>query len=362
MLNQKKKYQIIKEKRKKEQEQIRFEKESLLIEQEKLQKEKLERETQQTILEENTSKLEMEETKFTTSSNEVLQQTPQSSPFSSPDSKGDTSISFTFSKNPSPPISPTRKLRAETLPLNVHDEPFVRKPSFPRSNLRTAVHREKRIDFVSSLTDPPIPSKTKISFDSISVDHVELKPTNQSFDNNSQRKTGGLRRRKFSISMSSLPTSKSSSALLPPSLEPDSVFFCNYRINTVGERLILMSEGKLLVGFPVPPILQSVDESYSYHIDTFAKNNFQKRERGFLKKGIVPLDELLVFSKSKLKRSLLTLKGEEEKLALEVWNNILAYQGLIPSKLPPNKIITNILSIGIVKHQLRNEIYCQLAR
>lgn len=98
----------------------------------------------------------------------------------------------------------------------------------------------------------------------------------------------------------------------------------------------------------------------------YCKSNYFEYSSGNLKKKKTTILELMNFSKTKLKYPLLKSSvGEDSKLSLDVWQDILVYLGLVEGKQSGShrgEAEENILELGIKHPSLRNEIYCQVCK
>lgn len=114
-----------------------------------------------------------------------------------------------------------------------------------------------------------------------------------------------------------------------------------------------------------PPPIITLEESRDFPFSTFAKKNIQSQIQGKFRKRKVTASEKMLSTPKRMDQPLLKLSAEDTEKALELWDNILVYSGIISSKALQVDLTTvaqNVLAIGISFPQLRNELYCQLAK
>jgi len=71
----------------------------------------------------------------------------------------------------------------------------------------------------------------------------------------------------------------------------------------------------------------------------------------------------LKFSKDPLKVSLhRNLDSQENKVAVETFQSIMAYMGDYPTKASPTYLVQSIISVGIPKEIMRDEIFAQILK
>jgi hypothetical protein len=128
------------------------------------------------------------------------------------------------------------------------------------------------------------------------------------------------------------------------SMTPDSLSYLSTPVFVSFSKRNLMQELTLGKSSNVEenPVLVTVEEIPEFNFATFANNNFQTQVKGKLMKTTVSSLDMLLFSKKKMNKSLLSLTPEETKVALEVWDCILGFMGLSSSASKEGTILRNL--------------------
>eukprot|EP01132_Coremiostelium_polycephalum_P001329 gene1329-1675_t len=113
-------------------------------------------------------------------------------------------------------------------------------------------------------------------------------------------------------------------------------------------------------------ILVKESEAEEFLFLDYAKQNFElKAKKSLIRKKVVSHDTIISFSK-KLATSLHKFTDQNlEKMALEIFSNILQYMGDIEKKketMSYSQIASFIIRMGIQNVDLRDEIYCQIIK
>ncbi|KAG0739665.1 hypothetical protein G6F23_008801 [Rhizopus arrhizus] len=242
---------------------------------------------------------------------------------------------------------------------------LIKRPSITNNN--TMKRNSRSLDLSEiTIVDTPKRQHQRSTSDSIANDIMNQVPKNEDGPRKQSEpvvsrgsylplfKTGPF---KNLVTRSSSPTSRYSMAISSPINNPDAAIamhpILNNQHSPPATPVATLRKPALPVGLQ--------QEINRFAIDGFAKRFFATHKRGLFRRR-VPMNEMLKWTKESLRQPLIMMNKELYKDALKCFKLIQVIMGDKSKSRNETEDIQTILTCGITKGQMRDEIYVQLCK